>query len=273
MASPVLTQQQIQGYYKVANIELPPDPQFRHFRFRTGKDHWFKVYKKVHSPEDLRKFLVPLYPLDAYVTVSRWLNPTLLGPKKPKDAGFKILKNHFLGSEYVMDFDVKDFESVEETQKMYERAVNTLVDMGFHRFEFIQTGGGYQLWVLDFEERWVKKRISHPLSNENHYMHRMRKLTQILRDKDISWDHKVSCDTRRVVRIWNSLHRSGVACRKLHSLPNPDTRVFIASDLPGVDDLDGMMCASLWGGGQKNRFTQPASHGGELPSPISVVVQ
>ena len=206
-----------------------PNSQFRQYKMRKG-DKWFILNKKIRRDNQLLEYMLKIQPTDVYQTVSYWLNPTRLGSKKfnsPKYTGDKkiikgaklshFLANLFLGSDYIMDSDDKDYTNgQDESRSNLQLAKLKLQELGFKEFLSLRTGRGYQLLVMDFNE-WAKKDMKAvmPRDREEFYLLKMRKLTKILLDAKIKWDYKVSIDTRRIFRVPNTLHNNGNIVRIL----------------------------------------------------------
>ena len=122
-----------------------------------------------------------------------------------------FLSSIFLGSDYIMDFDDKDYKNgQEDSRSNLELAKLKLQEMGFREFLTMRTGKGYQLLVIDFN-KWAKKDMKAvmPRDREDFYLSKMRILTKILLASKIRWDYRVSVDTRRIFRVPNSVHNNG----------------------------------------------------------------
>lgn len=163
---------------------------------------------------------------DAYNTVSWWLNPQMLtrkhvalpeyrtkkDKKRIKEARIQaFLSNIFLGSDYIMDFDDKDYQNGQsEALENVKLAKLALSELGFNDFLLMRTGRGYQLLVFDFN-KWAKQGMKAvmPRDREQFYLQKMKKLTEMLKAKGIKWDYDVSCDTRRICRVPNTYHNNG----------------------------------------------------------------
>jgi hypothetical protein len=121
------------------------------------------------------------------------------------------LNNIFLGSDYIMDFDDKDYHNGSEgSQNQLKLSKLKLNELGFNDFLTMRTGKGYQLLVMDFNA-WAKKdiKVVMPRDREFQYQRKMAELTKKLLEAKITWDYKVSTDTRRIFRVPNTLHNNG----------------------------------------------------------------
>jgi hypothetical protein len=141
-----------------------------------------------------------------YVSVSRWLNPTVVGSRKLQKRGYIVADNCFLGMDYVMDFDDRDSERVLDAYAL-------LRTRGFDDFTLVETEHGFHLWVHDF--MLLIDPRDDPKEREAVCLDAAKKLTKWLRSKGIKWDYAVSCDTRRVVRVPGFANKNGFICREL----------------------------------------------------------
>jgi hypothetical protein len=198
--------------------------QFRQYKLRK-KDKWYIIRKKIRSPEHLLGYIEKMQPTDVYQTVSWWLNPNSLSGKRAnlpeyngrnkkeiKKAKIEhFLNSIFLGSDYIMDFDDKDYSNGSEgSQSQLKLSKLKLNEIGLKDFLTMRTGKGYQLLVMDFNA-WAKKDMKAvmPRDREFQYQRKMEELTKKLLEAKITWDYKVSTDTRRIFRVPNTLHNNG----------------------------------------------------------------
>ena len=187
--------------------------KWRHYRVRikkaNGKDIWIKINTKIYSKFHLKKELDKIYPVptDVYQSVSWWLIPEHLGAKSNRK-GYPILDNFFLGSDYIMDFDLRDYAGINDIFKNIQLAKIELNNLNMYNLKFIKTGRGYQLLNQDFN-KWANVHVTHPRDREKAYQDKMIKLTNILLSRKIKWDSDVSRDTRRIFRVINTRHFNG----------------------------------------------------------------
>ncbi len=198
--------------------------KFRQYKLRKN-DKWYVIRQKIRSSEQLLQLIESYQPTDVYQTVSWWLNPQSLNGKRInlpnyngrnkkqiKEVKIKhFLSNIFLGSDYIMDFDDKDYPNRSDgSLSNLGLAKLKLKEIGFKNFLTMRTGRGYQLLVKDFNE-WAKKglRATMPRDREYQYQRKMNELTKLLLQAKIRWDYKVSTDTRRVFRVPNTVHNNG----------------------------------------------------------------
>ena len=206
---------------------LLPNSQFRQYKLRRIEnkgERWLVIRKKIRTSEQLLSYIAAFKPTDVYQTISYWLNPDKLSTKKtalPKYEGNKekikeakiraFMGNIFIGSDYIMDFDDKDYaKGTAESLDNVKLAKLALNELGMKEFMLMQTGRGYQLLVFDFN-KWAKNGLKAilPRDREYVYLQRMKKLTEMLKSRKIKWDYGVSCDTRRICRVPNTFHNNG----------------------------------------------------------------
>jgi len=201
-----MTPESIASFYKENKPVLPPDSKYRHYRFvyEDGKNtSAYAVWRVIKSPEQLQKICEEKKPSAVYFTVSRWLRPDYLGARY--DAGHshsKWLANNFLGAHFVIDFD----SGIDESYKNMKRAYAILKDK-YSDFIFVRTGRGFHLHVLDFEKDFPF--IASPFAREIYNGKQRAKLAGLLQRNGVVFDVKTSVDTRRIVRVFNTLHSNG----------------------------------------------------------------
>ena len=187
-------------FYKNTKPVLPPFPQTRQFRVRLWDGTWVKIKDRIKTPEQLQQHLIRLGPRDVYFSTARWLNPTVVGPKKLRDAGYKVADNLFLGSELYFDLDDATLEDVILLKQYLKNKYN------FTRFVMIKTGRGYHLWVLDFEDIMNIAKKSMPREREIHYTVVKSHIVKDLLAHNFKFDTPITLDSRRIVRVPNTLH-------------------------------------------------------------------
>ena len=205
---------QMQPAYEEIRMAYPTTPalfyntQFRQYRLRLEGNKFHKIKYKIRTPKELKAILDKMMPEDVYQTISWWLNPEDLGQKRVNSPGSPRLDNLFLGSDYLMDFDEKDYQERSEMLHNIRLAQIYLKEHGMIQQVLMRTGRGYQLVVIDFFE-WAKVKVESPRDREYAYGYKMRKLTKDMLNKGIKWDSDVSIDTRRIFRVPNTMHRNG----------------------------------------------------------------
>jgi hypothetical protein len=215
-----------QQFYENAEISCPPDLSHRHIRLKRG-NVWIKLFR-VKDLNELRAYLIRFYPTQAYVSVSTYLEPELVGLKwKNKKAGYRYLPNIILSSDFVMDFD----HGVSSLNQML-KAHKYLKTLGFEQFKAIRTKRGFHLWVLDWFAKVCLKTLPYkPFAREIFITEKKRDLCLELDNYGIEYDRQISMDTRRVVKLWGSLADDEFIC-KAYNDPQELAKEVIRQYLP-----------------------------------------
>jgi DNA primase catalytic subunit len=197
----------LRAFYK----ENKPDlsgirfPKFRHYRFRLRNGKFLKIKKTARSEAELQKLLVRYAPLDAFYSVSKWLNPGKLGPRGEKE------ESVFLSSNLVFDLDTKPFSrwKMEECRRETLKLVEFLEKKGI-KISYVAFSGGKGFHVVC---EGKKSSAMQPREREKKALAFAKKIASEVKEKGIEIDSKVTTDTRRVIRIPGTLNSStGFAC-------------------------------------------------------------
>lgn len=208
-------------FYKTAQLEAPPDLKHRQIKLHCGGAWVIRpalTDRPIKTIEDLRPILVELEPTAVYVSVSTYLHPELVSARGLKTAGYPQLSNCILGSDFVIDID----HSVNLLLDI-NKAYNYLVHKGFKEFKFVRTKRGTHIWVLDFYQKRCTMRKK-PVIREYYIEYQRTLLADELQHNEVNFDYKVSTDTRRVVRLWGSLHNDGFTICKAYDTITAFTR-------------------------------------------------
>lgn len=196
----------------------------RQFRWIGLDGKWHTSKSSVCSSDVLkREFAKTKGYKDAYVTISRWLNPSRLSAKKAR-VGWRWDDHVFLGSDFLIDVDhSRDDKVFYDTVGVLEDAfglgllqqarlaksselvrAGVVVDVRSEPFfvTAVKTGKGWHFWLKD----WYRVYTGYPRLDEDRCLKEMRLLCAGLRRIGLVWDEKVSCDTRRIARVWGSVH-------------------------------------------------------------------
>jgi DNA primase catalytic subunit len=212
----MLTKEQSLDFYKNNLPVLPHDSKFRQYRLKLFDGKWCKIRSQITSPRQLQKYLIKYAPQEVYVSSSCFLNSKVVGPKRWNKAGYKVASNMFLFSDFVVDFDKKQFNN-DWTLTLNE--VKKVADyFALYNKLYVRTGNGFQMWLLDWDSKVRPTKAMMPLEKENHYKQLKRNLVYKLSQAGFVFDCEISYDTRRVVRCWNTLHRNGTVCVPSFSL-------------------------------------------------------
>jgi hypothetical protein len=206
-------------YYENNLPIVPTDVRFRHFRFQLKNNKWINIRKQIHDAKTLQKLLCRYDVRRAYISASAFLNSSSIKHRKWHTAGYKIANNVFLYSDFVLDFDAKQFDKkdLENGINLAFTELRKVSDYLKTRFKsrqlFVRTGNGFHLWLLDWhDEVYNDKEIIWPLERENYFKQMKRGLVMDLLKHDFMFDTQISLDTRRIMRVWNSVHENGTIC-------------------------------------------------------------
>lgn len=202
---PFEIKQEIREFYKAKDPEwfvLPPRSNHRQFKFhyikQDGSIVWVKIRDRIDSKRKLKKHLVNFAPLDAYCTVSYWLNPTVLG-KKSATLPKKIL----LGADFLVDVDLPFMENKEMTKKVTKR---------LNPDKVVFTGRGSHAHVFDF----YKVESNDPRKREENCEEKMKEKADKLGDLRI--DREISIDSRRIRKVPNTITRYGNLAEEINNI-------------------------------------------------------
>lgn len=231
----------LRDFYQEANLILPENSKHRTFKFKTwekndkGEWKWFTVYRKIRTVEQLRKYLVELAPQDCYFSVSQFLNNKQARVKKytKRYAGFEQAYNILLGSDYIIDIDEEEGQRQKAFDEMKRIADYVRNTFGFTDMTFTNTNRGQQILINNFYEKYIGrltledyedyksgknvKCLFNCKDREHHLSNILRGFTWKLKDAGCKFDFSVAMDTRRIVRLFNSVHHSGVICNSTNN--------------------------------------------------------
>ena len=191
-------------------ITMPPDMNMRFFKLRIGKS-W--IHTKIKSTSELQTLIEKYKPDDVYFSVSTWVCADKV-EKKYHENG-KLINNIMTGSMMVIDIDAKDFHNKTTDEAFFEmlNIKEQLERLGLYDNKFVFTGGGYHIWVQDWERLFIKKKIKNAKQRYRYYEYKRRKFVNILKQKGLVFDHTISLDNHRIVRLPGTIHgKSGKLC-------------------------------------------------------------
>jgi len=187
---------------------VPTDSNWHHYRVETFDGKWKKLWdKRIRSGSILRKNLLKptiFPPRNVYYSVLKWLDPKSLGSSK--------VGNYCLGGSLIFDIDVKTSEIYgDETIEKGTEAIFNLEEFltktyGFSDYACAFSGKrGFHLYVKDFDPfNFGKKNAQR--SRESIEKEMRTTITRKVLDMGLTIDAQVTSDTRRIVRLPNTLH-------------------------------------------------------------------
>lgn len=202
-------------FYKHNLPELPPDSQWHQYRFRLWNGTMVVLKAQIKTSEQLQSYLVKYAPSDVYFMTTCFLNPAQVGPKKytGTKAGYKWANNIILNSGFFVDVDVDcGVKVVSSVLAFLKRQYH------FHNSRILKTLRGYQIHVYDDILKTEEKQ-PYPSLLEQQYVRKKSEIVSAIEKEFPSFvfDKPISLDTRRVVRVSNTLHNSGV---KIETIAN-----------------------------------------------------
>lgn len=168
------TKQEIFSYYLSDEFkpELPGVMRFRHFRIRDAEGGWRKIPSKIHTKEDLVKWIIKRGALDVYYSTSKWYNPHLVS-KKGEFGSQMVADNLLLDNDLVFDIDAEEPITIEslEKAKLTTKIIHQIMKQFESRYklEYLSWTGckGFRLSYEDTQ-----------LSLPEHPLHRLEYLDQ-----------------------------------------------------------------------------------------------
>ena len=210
---------------------LPEGTNFRHFRIKAEKG-WKRIPRKIHSVEDLRKWVLLKKGTDLYYSTSQWLNPKIISAKE-RSGTYKVADNLLLRNDLVFDIDAEEENDVitlegldlarKSANNIYEGMKDFKEQFRFEYFAF--TGNkGWRLVYKDLEplptnplkrikviEKKRKVFISILLENI-----RKKGSHKHIYDIETFFDQKITTNSMCVIRLLGSCHsKTGFISTKL----------------------------------------------------------
>lgn len=183
--------------------------QHRQFRFDVGS-HFIKCPKHITNSHQLSKELFRISPLNAYYSVSKWLNPLEVVPKTKAK---KISQNIYLGSDLVFDIDYKPFSeyNIELARNMALKLLDYLENKKI-KIKYIAFSGGKGFHIVCIDEN--KYSDPNPFYREKMATDFRLDILKSIEDEKIIVDERVTSDTRRILRIPGTINsNTGYMCR------------------------------------------------------------
>ena len=244
------TVRRVRNYYHSiteADLYLPPDPNWRQYRFfvwdRKAQRIRVKVLRDiVRNKTILLKHLRRLSPITVYYTCGRWLNPTQIGPDpRGKFGRAKFVKKGWCSPGgrmtlpryhdtllkkdlyFDVDYDNKDYN---EGIKMVQRTIDcltgmrqmgefTLPELTEDDIDIVFSGGkGFHVIVNGYYDmvrvgdKTFSEHVNTPDKNEM-IENFYKDFVEHMREKDpeLLLDFMVTFDNRRIIRLPGTVHQ------------------------------------------------------------------
>lgn len=231
--------------YHYKNIELRVPHNLAHRLISLVKmKQWHNF--RVRKVDELRSALLKVLPDAAFISTACYLNPDNVIKKwsgnnsNPNSHLWcDLLNNTMLSSDFVADFDNYRIErhennitgKIEKVKIPVNPGINARKTYGLlledgadeEDLTFTKTKRGYHLWDEGFYTRHCKK-IANPYYRESHIAAQKTRIAQAMVAEGIDFDYDITVDTRRVVRLWNSVYNDGFTiCRPIDYLEQVET--------------------------------------------------
>ena len=214
-----VSREAIKEFYEKNDVILPDSSGFRQYRFidcitlNNKKKRAHIVQETIKTPKDLKRHLLRYLPRNVFYSTSLWLCPRnvrAIGQGSFSD-------NVYLGSDLVFDFDSEDIDQAfseaislySELKKKYEP-----------KYTSASGGKGYHL-VFNYTSK----------GSEDKDKVAKKKIFERYTDNMKTVDPSITFDTRRILRVLNSLHPSGRRCMKV-KFPHNNNSSRVSKDSP-----------------------------------------
>lgn len=241
ITNPDVVRKELREYYEDAELWIPSNPSWRIYRFETidedGELNFYRIRDRFTNKssdkvakEKLRKHLIRHTPLNAYFSVSCWLNPSKTSHKtykKEGDGRHHIDKNHFLFSDVVIDCDHMDITEVRRIYNYLESNYSA------ERFYIVFSGGGFH---INCEKLYTNKKVSNPIEREKRFQEFLYDFAQQLINEGFKFDYMLpkKQDSEHEVKI----NSPTTDTRRVRKLPGTVTKYGNKSEIVPVNRLD-----------------------------------
>lgn len=172
-------------------IKLPPNPQWRYWKFHLPNGKW-RFLRGIANVKELRDLLVKYNPEAFYYSTSEFLNT-----ERPEKANYQIAEQLFLDSRYLV-IDIDNLRGYHQVKESSMEVLNRMRRFStLYKFDgVIFTGRGVRLEFQDLSPR------PHLLPNEKEaWLKRTRKQFCLRNLSSIDgFDDIIAWDTRRVIK-------------------------------------------------------------------------
>lgn len=184
----------LERYYQKCDLWIPENLSWRIIKFRLINGEFIQL-NQVSNKESLRKNLLKYLPLEVWYSASTWLNP-----KKVRGRlNTSIADNLFIYNDLVFDIDNEDLEVARiETLKLIQEL--KVLKIIIKRITFTGSKGFHV--VCDRRLLGVDK----PFERIKQYE---KDREEVLKTITAKVDKKITTDMYRIIRLPNSVHRSG----------------------------------------------------------------
>jgi len=229
----VIVENTLKEYYQHAELTVPENSKFHHFRFRLQSGSWLGIKDTVRSPEDLRRWLLILTPMDVYNSANCFLNPSSMSYVKfdGKKAGWNISSNIMLWDGAIVldtDFHIRTFNEAKRDALVI---LDYLYERGYAESEVKFTGQGFQTIVEKHELHLP--RVS-PKARFNLYREKRKHILKDLQERGVQVDEEILLDAKRITRTIGTVNsKNGCVCTRVRDLEGFEETEAVKLNLEG----------------------------------------
>lgn len=206
---------EIEQFYTANTPVLPPYSNWRQFRIFTPDNKVIKF--TTTNAKSLQSACLRHKATAVYYTISTFLNPHYLSSKpsntrKHQLPQWKWLSNTILWSDISIDIDTKNKSNLSNTIQLLKHEFNS------SPIKILETGRGYQLHI--YHPNTSNTPIpANPFLREQFYINQKQSLANTLKSNNIDFDYPSSTDTRRIMRVQNTLYTKSNTYTPIKELP------------------------------------------------------
>ena len=203
-------------YYQNHEVDFAwlEKPSQHEFRWRCDDGSWRKSNRRVSSIETFRKSISRDNPTDIYFSTSSWLDPVNLPRLSDETRSHPILLNHLIV--FDIDFSPLSLENLEQARITTLKLHNWIEENYDYELLSISFSGskGFHLFYNDLDRTLFS--IENPKERENTIKAERNKLLQEVLLAGFKVDPRITADTRRIIRLPDSIHgKTGLLCHRI----------------------------------------------------------
>jgi DNA primase catalytic subunit len=254
----------LKEYYKNSDLWLPESPESRHFRFFLSQSKVIKIKSRIKNTDDLRKHLIKYTPITVHYSISRWEDPTEIGSKfykKNKNSGI------ILGNDLIFDVD----NPILEKSRLESLKIIDLMNKWGYPLKSIMFSGkkGFHIEFIDIVP---DPKIEDNIIREEYFVNKRKDLITQLCNNGIVMDHKITINTRALMRLPLTINSAtGYICTpiSLHDLRTKSLKELLSNIqrlnytgvADGVDFENSLIKKLRYSLNSKIRSLMPKSYG------------
>lgn len=275
----------LRDYYAHAELRLAePMHRFHQYKCELANHHFLRLKDTIRTSEDLRKWLVRLCPINCYVSVNPFLQPSQVsyGEFNGKKAGYNHFNNYLLGDgALVFDTDHHD-RPFQNAKQDCLTTIDYLKESGYSLDEVHYSGMG---WCLIVTKHDLHLRRTYSNRNNQAVFDQYRQLREpivkAIQELGVQLDAETTLDPKRVIRCVNTPNsKTGIVCtviRDVARFTEHDASELRLKGVTPVTTKSGMTkfsfteneaCRAFWGAGGSTNI-RPETETETKPYPAS----